>query len=1072
MRPITLTVSAFGPYAGKNVLELSKLGTRGLYLITGDTGAGKTTIFDAITYALFGETSGENRTPNMLRSKYAEPDTPTEVELEFDYAGKIYKVRRNPEYDRPAKRGGGITKQKADAQLIMPDGRVLTKPKEVNEEIQTILGVTREQFAQIAMIAQGEFRRLLQAGTKERMEIFRSIFKTGRYDSLQKQLKSDYLEAVKESNDLRKSAQQFLDGIQCGGKEEFLAMAEAAKEGKLPPDDILQLLNMLISQDEEAEKTTDDEQRQTEGRLTELAQMVREVQNRVRSLQEEKVREERIDGQRETLKEKEKELAAAKEMLPEAERLKKECAVLEKELPQYDELDSRRKNCGEAEKKVEDREAEINEDNENIEKLTNEIRKLQEENDALAGVPAKIIESEHQKEKTEKSRNQLSDLVKLLNENKNLTAEKEAKEKQSEESRKILKNLTEEYSALSSAEVEKGTLQLQVRELTMRETALRDLKKELKEYDKLHVELISAQAAYSEASQKAQRSKAEYERKNRIFLDAQAGILATRLEEGSPCPVCGAVHHPSPAEMPENVPDQAEVERAKKAAETASGAESEKSNLAADKKGKLNAKREGLEKNISEHLGDFAIELAGEALAEKEKKLAEDKCALNEKIGDAERKCERRKELEGKISAQQEAVNSAGEELNVARESLVQNISQSESQRREIPELAGLEGDALLGKAENLLKETETNLRQLSETAKQLENQRKRGEETAKLLPQEKQKLDDLSRSIQDKEKTLSAEKARLEELKKRIQEQESTLRFANKAEATLKLREISERIEGIENRKENAQKEYDEAQKELGEMIGQQKKLRAEIEQMPQYDEESLVTEQKTLLDRKDVATQKSKELAARLTVNRLARDNFLEKSKALDEAERREQWMKELDDTVSGSIRGEEKIMLETYVQTTYFDRILNRANLKLMIMTDGQYDLIRRETAENVRSQSGLDIDVIDHFNGSKRSADTLSGGEAFLASLSLALGLSEEVQASAGGIRMDTLFVDEGFGSLSGNALGQAMRALSGLSEGNRLVGIISHVEELKERIDKQIVVSKDRANGSKAEIHCG
>ena len=177
----------------------------------------------------------------------------------------------------------------------------------------------------------------------------------------------------------------------------------------------------------------------------------------------------------------------------------------------------------------------------------------------------------------------------------------------------------------------------------------------------------------------------------------------------------------------------------------------------------------------------------------------------------------------------------------------------------------------------------------------------------------------------------------------------------------------------------------------------------------------------------------------------------------------------MKALYETASGTISGKEKITLETYIQTTYFDRILNRANVRLMVMSDGQYELKRRELPGNRKSQSGLDLDVIDHYNGSERSADTLSGGEAFLASLALALGLSDEVQASAGGIRMDTLFVDEGFGSLSENALELAMKALTGLSEGNRLVGIISHVSELKERIDRQIVVTKDRTGGSRAEI---
>ena len=191
MRPTKLTISAFGPYAGRQVLDLDKLGTKGIYLVTGDTGAGKTTIFDAITFALYGETSGDIRRSDMLRSKYAADDVPTEVELIFAYGGKEYTVRRNPEYQRPSKRGGGIVTQKADAQLTYPDGNIVTKTKDVTAAVESILGVNRNQFTQIAMIAQGEFLKLLLAPTEDRKKIFRKIFKTELFQELQDRLKSE-----------------------------------------------------------------------------------------------------------------------------------------------------------------------------------------------------------------------------------------------------------------------------------------------------------------------------------------------------------------------------------------------------------------------------------------------------------------------------------------------------------------------------------------------------------------------------------------------------------------------------------------------------------------------------------------------------------------------------------------------------------------------------------------------------------------------------------------------------------------------------------------------------------------
>lgn len=254
MRPLKLTVSAFGPYAGKVVMDLEKLGKQGLYLITGDTGAGKTTIFDAITYALYGEPSGENRDPSMFRSKYAQPDTPTQVELVFSYGGKTYTVRRNPEYERPAKRGGGITTQKAEAELILPDGRVVVKPREVNREIVDIIGLDRGQFAQIAMIAQGDFLKLLLADTKSRQEIFREIFKTRYYMVFQERMKNEAGQLQRDCEAARASVQQYIGGVVCHEDDLCKPTLQKAQAGQLPFPETVELIRQLIAQDCEAQE--------------------------------------------------------------------------------------------------------------------------------------------------------------------------------------------------------------------------------------------------------------------------------------------------------------------------------------------------------------------------------------------------------------------------------------------------------------------------------------------------------------------------------------------------------------------------------------------------------------------------------------------------------------------------------------------------------------------------------------------------------------------------------------------------------------------------------------------------
>lgn len=249
MRPIKLTVSAFGPYAGKTVLDLDKLGENGLYLITGDTGAGKTTIFDAITYALYGEASGDNREPSMFRSKYAEATTPTEVELVFSYAGKTYTVKRNPEYERPKSRGEGFTTQKAEVQLIYPDGRVVAKQRDVDNAIRDIMGINRSQFLQIAMIAQGDFLKLLLAPTEERKKIFRQIFKTQLYQDLQDRLKKESGQLNDKCDAAHNSIKQYIDGITCDENDVLSIEVEKAKNGLLPVKDVMDLIDRLLTQD-------------------------------------------------------------------------------------------------------------------------------------------------------------------------------------------------------------------------------------------------------------------------------------------------------------------------------------------------------------------------------------------------------------------------------------------------------------------------------------------------------------------------------------------------------------------------------------------------------------------------------------------------------------------------------------------------------------------------------------------------------------------------------------------------------------------------------------------------------
>ena len=283
MRPIKLVMSAFGPYAGKTVLDMNLLGERGLYLITGDTGAGKTTIFDAIVFALYGEASGEYREASMFRSKYAAPETPTEVELTFVYGDEQYCVKRNPEYDRPKTKGEGVTTEKAGAILTYPDGRVITRLRDVNREIEEIIGLDRHQFTRIAMIAQGDFLKLLLAGTDERKKIFQKIFHTQPYYLLQERLKSESGKLGREYEALDASVRQYADGIVCSPDSALASRVEEAKEGRLPIHDTLSLLQQLIELDRAEELTVSQKEKELAQQLETLAALLTRAETWIRA---------------------------------------------------------------------------------------------------------------------------------------------------------------------------------------------------------------------------------------------------------------------------------------------------------------------------------------------------------------------------------------------------------------------------------------------------------------------------------------------------------------------------------------------------------------------------------------------------------------------------------------------------------------------------------------------------------------------------------------------------------------------------------------------------------------------
>ncbi|MDE6725664.1 MAG: SMC family ATPase, partial [Ruminiclostridium sp.] len=379
MRPIKLTISAFSSYAGKTVLNLDKLGSSGLYLITGDTGAGKTTIFDAITYALYGEASGESRNTSMLRSKYAKDDTPTEVELVFSCNGKEYRVKRNPDYPRPKGRGDGFTTQKADATLTYPDNKVVTKVKEVNSAIRNIMGIDRNQFLQIAMIAQGDFRKLLLAGTEEREDIFREIFKTAPYQNLQKNLTSEANNVKNQCESIRKNIKQYIDEIKVDENDVLSIDVKKAQNELLPMSEILPLIEKLIQQDKNLESTLNE-------KINEADKKLEDVNRKLGIIQSHEDAKSRLENADKEYSEIDGKLAELKKILdeeiakkPETDKAEKEKARIEAELPEYDDLDRLEKEIAQLTEKIENQKQEIEKSLSSLNNKTQIIDKYKKE---------------------------------------------------------------------------------------------------------------------------------------------------------------------------------------------------------------------------------------------------------------------------------------------------------------------------------------------------------------------------------------------------------------------------------------------------------------------------------------------------------------------------------------------------------------------------------------------------------------------------------------------------------------------------------------------------------------------
>ena len=1095
MRPLKLTLSAFGPYAGRTELQMEQLGSAGLYLISGDTGAGKTTLFDAITFALYGEASGSSREPGMFRSKYAGPETPTEVELIFSYGGKVYQIRRNPEYLRPARRGGGQTLQRAEAELTLPDGRLVTRVREVNQAVKEIIGLDHQQFSQIAMIAQGDFLKLLLADTRERQGIFRDIFHTGPYQVFQEKLKGEAGKLRTECDRARSSVAQYIQGIQCPEDSPLASRAEQARSGELPAAEVQELFSELLQEDEEGRKALEAETGKLDRELEEVHALLAQAEERKKA----EIRLQEAEKSRKSVCEK---LALAEQMVEEEEKkkplreeLSRKAAVLQGELPRYEELEEQRKVCRQQEQEAEEAAGKQRQAEAELEKQIRELQEKKEEQASLEQSGERAGQLKLERQQAENRKRQLRDLAEQVRQRNTL---KDALEQAGREAEQLRRNCLEldrqreqltaeaetlgkEFQSLEDAAGEKEKLSGERTRLERELGELERLRGILEEYGISREKLDAARAAYRRAAERAEEAGQVYRSRNRAFLDEQAGILAETLAEGEPCPVCGSREHPAPAEKSLEAPAEAQVEEARAAFEKAQDLAEKASRQAGELKGSVLAQEETLLEQMKPYGEPSAPEQAGEQLKAAEEIRRKSLTRLETAEKENREKLARREQLRRKQQEQEQRREKREKEKDRAS----RRLQEAEGRKKNLEgQLEGQEdsldrGFRELGAhlspedAEEFLAEesrrADRELSRLGQLLQEEEAKLARKKELSTLIPEKEREKEKTEQQISHwKQKQAEAESRSLA-AGEQAERLKTGLTWESREQAEQQIRSLQAEGQTLEKALEEAKENRDTAARNLSALEGRIRQLRELLEQSGEIDGSVQENRKVLLTEQREELLRAQKVLHARTTANRQALFHMEQRSAELQKLEEKWAFVQSLSNTANGNLAGKEKIMLETYIQMTYFDRIIRRANLRFLVMSGGQYELKRRREASGSRSQSGLELDVIDHYNGTERSVRTLSGGESFQASLSLALGLSDEVQSSAGGIRLDTMFVDEGFGSLDEESLQQAVRALSSLTEGNRLVGIISHVGELKEKIDRQILVKKDREGGSRVEI---
>ncbi|EHR33312.1 hypothetical protein HMPREF9709_01356 [Helcococcus kunzii ATCC 51366] len=908
MRIINLELQAFGPFLNRIHIDFEKIGKNGLFLISGQTGAGKTTIFDAIAYALYGKSSGGFRDEKMLRFAAATPDIETFVDLEFEYRDEIYRIFRVPKYQRYKKSGEGTTENGTKrVSLYLPNGDVINDQTEVDKFIVDLIGVDINQFTQIVMLAQGNFMKLLKSSNDDKEKLFRDIFFTQKYQQLELDIKLKYSEFNKKRENAKTQYDELISNFDFteNQQEQFVDIKNRSL------NEVIEFISNINTElkckiqklDEEIGNISDkiDEKKILIEKITFYFDIKSKIEENKEALKSIKEKFEKIKEEYSTLKEKE----------IDKDNIKTEILTLESELKRFEKL-----NTIIAEK----------------EKINSEIEGLKKNLDRGKGKQQEFVTT----------KNQIEDFLE-----ENAKAEIELNKVQNKIS--INNEKTEKFNELSSLIEQRKTLEKNKVSL-------------LEEFENIKSDKEIKQKIYEDTDER--------------YFNSIVGILAKDLNENDPCPVCGSIHHPNKAHFTDEMVEKSDVDRSKKDYQLSKDKFDNQRNKLVELEHSLNFNKKDIEKIVKLlNLGDISkLDISIKELN-------------NEKI----------------------------------------------------------ELDRVNNKLKDILEEIE---------------------EKAKDKKLVDEKIEEITKKINLIDKTIIEKSTTIDNLEKQRIDEVEALGNRDEAKISKQLEEKNDLFEKLKTYIEDIRKEYDQINSNYNKYVNNLELYNNQLDERYNLN----ITLEKDKLDALNIQIGSKRtqftDFNANLQNNNKQLDKLISLSSEIEEIDRLYYNYQELNNVLSGQLRSLEKISFESFVQMKYLDEILIESNKRFYKMTDGKYSLLRKEEADNLSSKFGLELEVYDHHNVQKRNINTLSGGESFQAALSLALGLSDVIQMQKGGIKLNSMFVDEGFGTLDNETLSKVMSILSNISQYNKLIGIISHVETLKEQIDNKIIVEKTNEGYSK------